>query len=80
MVVPATFQSADRFSEGLAAVRPTEANAMSYIDASGQTVIPPIPCALALPFAGGLARIQGPRGEEVGYINRHGEFIWPMRS
>ena len=76
---PVTPQHFD-MAEGLAAVRPGEAKEMSYIDASGQTVIPAIACALAGPFRDGLARLQGPQGEAVGYINRGGDFVWPMRS
>jgi hypothetical protein len=80
MAVPASFRYADSFSEGLVAVRPSEANEIAYIDASGQMVIPPMACHLAGPFTDGLARIQGPCGEAVGYINRAGEFVWPLRS
>ena len=78
--MPASFRYADSFSEGLAAVRPSEANEMSYIDARGETVIPPIACHFAGPFTDGLARIQRPHGEAVGYISRDGEFVWPVRS
>jgi hypothetical protein len=72
--------TADRFSEGLAAVRTAEESVWGYIDTTGQIVISPIACGLALPFTDGLARIQGLHGEEVGYINRRGEFVWPMRT
>lgn len=79
LVVPATFGWAERFSEGLAAVRPTEAHETAYIDPTDQFVISPITCELAGPFTGGLARIQGEDGG-VGYINRQGEFVWPLRG
>ena len=78
LVIPATFRFATDFSEGLAGVRITDAEEVAFIDQKGEIAIPPIACEAAGRFKDGLAPIQG-ADDEFGYINRRGEFVWPLR-
>jgi hypothetical protein len=72
-VIPATFERAMRFSEGLAAVRIN--GLFGYIDTTGSVVISPA-FDLAGPFAGGYAEIRV--GNHTGVIDRTGKIVlWP---
>ena len=84
-VIPPRFHYGRRFSEGLAAVdfpdepgSPPRTGYTGYINKLGQTVIPPAFTA-ACPFENGLAMVH--IGRQVGFIDRHGKFLWgPMEE
>lgn len=78
MAIQPTFRYATRFAEGLAAIRIGDTDEMGFIDKLGRLVIPSIRCVLALPFNGGLARIQG-QDDRTGYIDVTGRFVWPLQ-
>jgi hypothetical protein len=57
-----------------------------YIDARARIAVTPR-CDIAGDFHDGLAQVGNldldatcPGGEEVGYINKRGKFVWPMRG
>jgi hypothetical protein len=77
MAIPPDFRFATGFSEGLAAVRINDERRYGYIDRAGRLAIPPIACDLAGPFSGGLAAMQ--RGDQIGYIDSGGRFVWPLK-
>jgi WG containing repeat len=70
VAVPAVFDYAFRFSEGLAAV--VKGGSTGYVDTTGQLVIAPRFDSGA-PFSGGMARVM--LGDKYGYINRTGAFV-----
>jgi hypothetical protein len=49
-----------------------------YIDKLGNTVISNIAAESANPFQGGLASIYS-KGK-IGYIDRQGNWVWPMQG
>jgi hypothetical protein len=71
------FIGAERFSEGLAAVRCAETKKWGYIDRQGKWRIPPR-FSEAVPFRNGVARVRVPTdggGPEVRYIWRNGDWV-----
>lgn len=81
MAIEPKFQYAGDFSEGLAVVCINETlgfnTEYSYIDKTGEVVIPPIKAHHAEPFCGQLACIQDIDDYSFWYINRQGDFVWP---
>jgi hypothetical protein len=75
LVIPAQFEGAGVFSEGLAAVKLH--GRCGYIDKSGRMVITPRFDA-AHPFSHGLAHVRV--GERWGYINVTGTYVWNPTS
>jgi hypothetical protein len=82
MVIPATFDSALAFSEGLACVGLSDGSgntSYGYIDRAGEMVIRP-QFAEAQSFSSGLAAVavidaRSATGTFVGYINRKGKWV-----
>jgi hypothetical protein len=75
LVIPARFDYADAFSEGLAVIRLTDR--FGYIDPRGHVVIEPA-FDWADGFRDGLARV---RVQELwGYIDTSGRFVWALRK
>ena len=70
LVIPAQFDSAAIFSEGLAAVRVNGKN--GYIDVSGKMVIPPTFNAASI-FLGGRASVR--KAGTWGYIDQTGKMV-----
>jgi hypothetical protein len=80
VIVPEEFGSTSDFSEGLAAVRASsnaDVRQWGYIDKSGKWVVEPR-FDYALPFRGGLAVVA--QDKKLGYIDRTGRFIWPLKE
>jgi len=75
LVIPAKFFNLLNFSESLAAVRTQEGMKApwGFIDRTGKLVIP-CQFELARSFSGGLAKVW--LGEDEGYIDRAGKFVW----
>jgi hypothetical protein len=71
LVIPARFQGAGVFSEGLAAVKVN--GKCGYIDKTGRLVIP-AGFDAARPFTDGIASIRV--GSRWGYIDKSGTYIW----
>lgn len=77
MVIAPQFGLAQAFSEGLAAVRPTEAPwKWGYIEKTGRFVIPP-QFDEAHVFSDGIAQVVV--GGHAGYIDKSGAFIVPAQ-
>jgi hypothetical protein len=75
MVIPAVFNSAEPFSEGVAAVR--KCDQAFFIDNSGKTVIAG-DFTYASSFSGGLARVETltKDGSLWAYVNKTGKLVW----
>jgi hypothetical protein len=75
IVIPAVFNSADPFSEGLAAVRTCDQ--AYFIDKGGKTVIKGN-FTYASSFSGGLARVETLTKDGLlwGYVDKAGKIIW----
>jgi hypothetical protein len=75
LVIPAQFESAAPFSEGLAAIH--NCDQAYFIDKSGKTVISG-DFRYASSFSGGLARIETMTKDELlfGYVDKTGKMIW----
>jgi len=75
LVIPAAFNSAEPFSEGVAAVR--KCDQASFIDKTGKTVIAGN-FTYASSFSGGLARFETltKDGLLAGYIDKTGKQVW----
>ena len=80
VIVPAVFEEAKDFSEGLAAVKfpatASKAAAWGFINTKGQTVIEPIYSREPSSFSQGLAVVVKRSGREV-MINQKGEVVSP---
>jgi hypothetical protein len=79
MVIPAVFNSAEPFSEGLAAV--SKCDQAYFIDKTGKTVISGN-FTYASSFSGGLARFETltKDGLLAGYVDKTGKLLWgPMK-
>lgn len=76
LAIQPRFESAEPFSEGLAAVE--LGGKWGYIDRTGRFVIPPRFRLEGAPFTNGLAMIQieTAAGIRRGYIDRTGKWIW----
>jgi hypothetical protein len=76
MIVPAVFNSAEPFSEGVAAV--SKCDEAFFIDKAGRTVISG-GFRYASSFSGGLAHyeIMTESGLQEGYVDKTGKRIWP---
>jgi len=74
-VIPAVFNSAEPFSEGLAAV--SKCDQAYFIDKSGHTVIKGN-FTYASSFSGGLARIETLTKDGLlwGYVDKTGKLVW----
>jgi hypothetical protein len=74
-VIPAVFNSAEPFSEGVAAVR--KCDQAYFIDQSGKTVIKGN-FTYASTFSGGLARFETLTKDGLlsGYVDRTGKLVW----
>ncbi|HMG72574.1 MAG TPA: WG repeat-containing protein [Pyrinomonadaceae bacterium] len=75
MVIPAVFNSAEPFSEGVAAVR--KCDQAFFIDKTGKTVIKG-DFTYALSFSGGLARVETLMKDGLfwGYVDKTGKLVW----
>ncbi|MGH9932431.1 MAG: WG repeat-containing protein [Pyrinomonadaceae bacterium] len=75
LVIPARFESAAPFSEGLAAIH--QCDQSFFIDKTGKTVIAEN-YKYASSFAGGLAHVSILRNETLldGYIDKTGKIVW----
>jgi hypothetical protein len=83
------FHSAEKFSEGLAAIAKSSRNGLewTYIDNQGATMIGPSQFYTAEPFSDGLALVsvfaksEKSHGTDLqyGYINREGKFVIPPK-
>lgn len=72
VVIPPVYDSAEPFSEGLAAV--TDGNTTIFIDKSGKTVICDSLIENNIPFNNGYAIVKN-RGGDVGTIDTKGKFV-----
>ena len=76
MVIPAVWDDAGDFSEGLAAVM--QGDACGYIDTKGELAIP-LEFAVATPFSEGLAAVGALDGDGAGgrwgYVDRVGRWV-----
>ena len=76
MVIPAVWDDAGDFSEGLAAVM--QGDACGYIDTKGESAIP-LEFAVATPFSEGLAAVGALDGDGAGgrwgYVDRVGRWV-----
>ncbi len=72
VVIPAIYDSAEPFSEGLAAV--TDGNMTLFIDKSGKTVISDSLIESKLPFYNGYAIVKN-TNRDLGTIDKKGKFI-----
>ncbi len=76
LVIPAKYEEATHFSEGLAAVSIAgHTHKFCYINKRGKIVIPERTCTSAYPFHSGLARIQLLRSGYI-YINKSGRIAF----
>ena len=78
LVIPAVFNSAEPFSEGVAAVR--KCDQAFFIDKTGKTVIGNFTYASS--FSGGLARFETLTKDGLlsGYVDKTGTLVWgPMK-
>ena len=75
IIIPAVFNSADPFHEGLAAV--SKCDQAYFIDKSGHTVIKGN-FTYASSFSGGLARVETLTKDGLlwGYVDKTGKFVW----
>jgi hypothetical protein len=75
LVIPAQFESAEPFSEGLAAIH--NCDQAFFIDKTGKTVIP-ANFKYASSFSGGLARVSILRNATLleAYIDKTGKIVW----
>ncbi len=75
LVIPAVFNSAEPFSEGVAAVR--KCDQAYFIDKTGKTVITG-DFTYASSFSGGLARFEilTKDGLLLGYVDKTGKLVW----
>ena len=75
LAIPARFESAEPFSEGLAAIH--NCDQFFFIDKTGKTVIP-ANFKYASSFSGGLARVSILSSETLleGYIDKTGKIVW----
>jgi hypothetical protein len=75
MIVPAVFNSAEPFSEGVAAVR--KCDQAFFIDKMGKSVITG-DFTYASSFSGGLARVEilTKDGLLWGYVDKTGKLVW----
>ena len=84
-IIQPIFAWAKEFSGGLAPVRPTWGSQWGYIDRTGSMVIKP-QFSTAGRFDDGIAQVcktglsAGVGGENCGYINTKGEYIWKPTS
>jgi len=78
MVIPQVLNSAEPFSEGLAAV--SKCDEAYFIDKTGKTVISGN-FRYASSFSGGLARVSMVVNDAIidGYVDRTGRVVWPPR-
>ena len=76
LVIPAVFNSAAPFSEGVAAV--SKCDESYFIDKTGRTVVSGS-FRYASSFSGGLAQVETMTdgGLRQGYVDRNGKTIWP---
>lgn len=77
VILPPQFDSGESFHEDRALVAnftPGETDPKT-----GSVAIPPIACEAVFPFDGELAETQDADGQ-IWYINRNGEFVWPLRG
>jgi hypothetical protein len=74
-VIPAQFESAEPFSEGLAAIHTCDQS--FFIDKTGKTVIAKN-FKYASSFSGGLAKVSILRNETLleGYVDKTGRIVW----
>ena len=75
VVIPAQFESAEPFSEGLAAIHTCDQS--FFIDKTGKTVIAKN-FKYASSFSGGLAKVSILRNETLleGYVDKTGRIVW----
>src|SRR5712692_3711026 len=74
LVIPVQFESAEPFSEGLAAIR--NCGQASFINKTGKTVISGFTDASS--FSAGLARVQTLRNGNLltSYVDKTGKVVW----
>ena len=75
LVIPAQFEGAHDFSEGMAAV--SFSGKLGYIDRTGKLVVP-VKFDEAQKFKDGRARVRIIT-EGYGYINKQGELVVPLQ-
>lgn len=75
LVIPAVFNSAEPFSEGVAMVR--KCDEAFFIDKTGQSVVSGH-FTYASSFSGGLARIEAMTKDSLwwGYVDKTGKIVW----
>lgn len=82
VAVPARFDVADAFSEGLArvAVQKGENLVQGFLDTTGKLVVE-LPYAAVFRFSEGLARVRSVQGrfDQYGYVDRAGKLVIPAQ-